>query len=147
MEGIYLLEIQVDSVSLKIGALGRHSFDGRYLYVGSALGPGGYKRVRRHLEVNRGFRNGNHWHIDSLLNSGAITRFWLLPTSRSLECSIARSLLRHFPVAVEGFGSSDCKCKSHLVKLPSESHHRLPSILNDLEEDLRPFSFEPDSGF
>jgi Uri superfamily endonuclease len=53
-----------------------------------------------------------HWHIDTLTEAGTVLGAWTFPGGN--ECDLVTSL-SHLPIAVEGFGSSDCRrCKSHL---------------------------------
>ncbi len=90
---------------------------GRYLYAGSARGPGGIRaRAARHLR--RPARP--HWHIDQLTREARPTSVLALPGGD--ECAIVRRLLRCPGVAapVPGFGSSDCRtCPAHLLALPA----------------------------
>jgi Uri superfamily endonuclease len=86
------------------------------LYVGSALGPGGLKRLERHRAVASGKNKTRRWHIDHLLALGKLKRVFVVRTDEKLECALARELGRHFPPAVKGFGSSDCGCETHLFR-------------------------------
>jgi Uri superfamily endonuclease len=84
-----------------------------YAYVGSALG-GIEQRVRRHKSTSKRRR----WHIDYLLEKASVTGTVAIPGDRkSIECGVAQALLRGDSAAVvaEGFGSSDCGCRSHLI--------------------------------
>lgn len=89
---------------------------GRYLYLGSARGPGGIRaRVARHLRRNK----PKHWHVDHLTARGRIAGVIAAPGGS--ECALARRALRFHSVAapVAGFGSSDCRtCPAHLLRLP-----------------------------
>jgi Uri superfamily endonuclease len=82
---------------------------GRYLYCGSAKGPGGLRaRLGRHMRHGKAIR----WHIDRLTEAGEVPGAWVFPDGD--ECALAASLT-HLPVPVPGFGSSDCRhCPSHL---------------------------------
>jgi len=84
---------------------------GEYLYCGSARGSGGLRgRLARHMRHGKSIR----WHIDSLTESGTVLGAWTFPGGS--ECDLVASL-SHLPIAVEGFGSSDCrKCASHLLR-------------------------------
>ena len=97
--------------SLAVGALGEHVFPaGYYLYVGSAMANLD-RRVARHLRRKKPLR----WHID-FLTTQADER-WALPirASRREECEVARTLAALFaPGPAPGFGSSDCRCETHL---------------------------------
>ena len=67
-KGVYTLLIKIgEKIEADVGALGRVKLDeGYYLYVGSALGPGGLKaRISRHFRKSKKLK----WHIDFLLIS------------------------------------------------------------------------------
>jgi Uri superfamily endonuclease len=87
---------------------------GRYLYCGSANGPGGLKaRLTHHFRCSKPVR----WHVDQLTSSGQLLGSWVVPDGD--ECELVR-MLRHLPVPIPGFGSSDCTtCKSHLLSWPN----------------------------
>jgi sugar fermentation stimulation protein A len=115
MKGTYcLLIVLPDERRMAVGALGECMFPaGVYAYVGSALA-GIEQRVGRH----RGARKRRRWHIDFLLEEGEVIATIAVPSSeKRTECSVARSLQSSGegrPI-VPGFGSSDCKCSSHLL--------------------------------
>jgi histidyl-tRNA synthetase len=90
---------------------------GRYLYCGSAHGPGGlHARVGRHMRRAKTIR----WHIDRLSEVGIVQGAFVF--SDASECELVASLAL-LPVPIPGFGSSDCKtCRSHLLRWPE----RLP---------------------
>ena len=114
--GVYVLIIEVTSdVYLKVGRLGDLVFeDGIYAYVGSAKS--GFKRmIDRHLSKEKKL----FWHIDYLLSSGnvSVREVWI---SRELgECELAGDLIGSHIFRFYGakFGSSDCQCPSHLLRL------------------------------
>ena len=115
-----------DEVSLRVGRLGQFDFEpGRYLYVGSAYGPGGIAaRVTRHLKPKRRL----HWHIDYLSAVSGVDRVWGLPGGD--ECKIVSVLLTDLKTTTPfaGFGSSDCSlCSAHL--LLSTPHLALDQLL------------------
>ena len=116
--GTYVLLIEVlRDTDVRVGRLGVVAFPrGYYCYVGSALGPGGWRaRLARHLRQQK----KPHWHIDHLLRRAVVLETWCAPSVARLECTWARALLR-LPGAmlpVRGFGSSDCHCPAHLVLL------------------------------
>jgi Uri superfamily endonuclease len=72
---------------------------------------GGFKsRLSYHLRDNK----KPHWHIDYLLEKGSLNEIILYDTrNRKVECAMAQTLSHVFD-SVLGFGSSDCKCYSHL---------------------------------
>jgi endonuclease-3 len=116
-EGTYTLLVGLDrDATVEVGALGAHALDrGWYAYTGSAFGPGGFARVERHRELAAGERNVRHWHVDYLLGCpAAAVRAVVRSPASDVECAVARRL----PAGpVEGFGASDCDCRSHLVAL------------------------------
>lgn len=117
--GIYVLLIEVRG-ELSIGALGRQKFDGLYAYVGSAQGPGGFKRVARHCRVASGRAPARRWHIDRLLQHGRLEAVFIRETADpGAECALAAELGEILPPAVPGFGSSDCRCPTHLFGVPA----------------------------
>lgn len=117
LKGTYALVLKLDRPStVTVGKLGTHSFPpGYYLYIGSALG-GIRSRVRRHV------RGGErlHWHIDYLRRVAAVVEVWYLASPERLECRWYRAAasMDGAQVPVVGFGSSECRCPSHLLHSP-----------------------------
>ena len=110
--GIYILLVQVEeSIKVKVGALGRIAFSkGLYAYVGSAQVKM-EKRIKRHLRNEK----RKFWHIDYLLGDpkARILKVFFKEGNKTKECKTAECLSeKGEPIA--SFGSSDCKCKSHL---------------------------------
>jgi Uri superfamily endonuclease len=102
-------------MALQVGKRGMFHFPaGRYVYTGSALN-GVEQRLARHQRQNKRL----HWHIDYLLRYARITSVKVFPTPRKVECALNRKALRQpgAQVVAKGFGSSDCRCASHLVFL------------------------------
>lgn len=110
--GLYLLVLEARR-SLSVGRLGLLTFDGVYLYVGSAQGTAGLRRVERHFNYPLG-GGPMKWHIDALLASGALRAAVAGLTEQSQECKLATALRSHLSPSFRGFGSSDCSCLSHL---------------------------------
>ncbi|MFQ5340329.1 MAG: DUF123 domain-containing protein [Anaerolineae bacterium] len=102
-----------------VGALGTFDLEaGYYLYVGSALN-GLAGRLRRHCRTD-GKRL--RWHIDYLRAQTTLVEVWWTVFAERLECEWA-AVLRRLPGVSEpvaGFGSSDCRCSSHLFYLASK---------------------------
>lgn len=94
---------------------------GRYLYCGSARGPGGLRaRVGRHFRRAKTER----WHIDRLTGAGRMLGAWTVPGGH--ECALVAAL-SGLPVPLPGFGSSDCRhCASHLLGWPDGAPLPLP---------------------
>jgi Uri superfamily endonuclease len=136
--GSYALEFTLyQQQRLTIGRLGEIYFpQGEYIYVGSALGPGGLgARLGRHLK-NDSF--SCHWHID-YIKSYAETRSvcYLMKSAgaiyldssqaqdksalpqKPVECIWSQTLsaLPYANIPAQGFGSSDChyECRAHLI--------------------------------
>jgi Uri superfamily endonuclease len=84
---------------------------GRYLYCGSAKGPGGLKaRLSRHMRRGKPVR----WHVDQLTEQGLVIGSWIFPGGD--ECRLVQ-MCSHLPMPIAGFGSSDCAtCRSHLLQ-------------------------------
>jgi len=115
MKGIYVLLISISKgISVNVGALGTVTFEkGLYAYVGSAQNSL-EKRVERHL----GRAKRKFWHIDYLLDSVGVKVlkvFWA-EALKLEECQISRKIAER-GIPIRGFGSSDCRCESHLFKL------------------------------
>lgn len=100
--------------TIRVGSLGDIRFrQGFHIYVGSALGPGGLKRVARHVRLASEKDKDPRWHIDYL---NIDPHFELVAavcasTLKDMECSLAGSLAGK---SVHNFGCSDCSCGSHL---------------------------------
>jgi Uri superfamily endonuclease len=99
---------------LKIGKLGTLQLKpGFYIYVGSAFGPGGLKaRIAHHCKKAR----RPHWHIDYLGSFLHLIEIWYTydPVQREHQWAQTLSATRGTSVPLAGFGSSDCRCKTHL---------------------------------
>jgi len=99
---------------LRIGRRGElRARPGFYVYVGSALGPGGVgARVRHHERRSARPR----WHIDYLRARADLVEVWHAHDTRRREHQWATivSRLHGASVPMRGFGSSDCGCAAHL---------------------------------
>ena len=121
--GTYVLALWLDAAQrIEIGRLGAAYFPaGWYLYVGSALGPGGVQaRLARHVRRVASGKQA-HWHVDHLRERAIWAGAWGCDSGQRLECSWAAALLRlpEARVIVPGFGASDCQCAAHLVHVPA----------------------------
>lgn len=116
--GVYVLWLYLDKKqSITIGKLGTFQFSpGVYAYCGSAQ-----RNLHQRLERHRRLEKKNHWHIDffrahALFLGAAI----MLNQPKEGECRLVQELLKipssYYPLP--GFGSSDCKCISHFIKIP-----------------------------
>jgi Uri superfamily endonuclease len=112
---------------LIIGKLGTLNLQpGYYVYVGSAFGPGGLKaRVGHHRKST----SRRHWHIDYLSEYLPPAEVWYThdPTHREHRWSDVLAQAEGASIPLPGFGSSDCRCISHLYFLstrPSGNYFR-----------------------
>ena len=112
MKGTYCIVISLEKqASIRVGKLGLLEFrPGFYAYVGSALG-GLEARIQRHLSAGKKKR---FWHIDYLLEHGAVAGTRSIISPERLECDMAGEMDRIAETPINGFGSSDCSCRSHL---------------------------------
>ena len=110
-----MLIIQVDeNVDVNVGALGKLTFEkGLYAYVGSAQA-NLEQRIKHHLRKEKRL----FWHIDYLLNNSAarIVKVLYKQADKTEECDLAE-VIGEIGEPVDGFGCSDCSCKSHLFRI------------------------------
>jgi Uri superfamily endonuclease len=115
LKGVYVLIIQLDEdTGVNVGAIGRLTFKkGLYAYVGSAQN-NLEQRVKRHLRKEK----RKFWHVDYLLGNVATKVVEVLyeQADKTEECAIAR-VIGERGESMDGFGSSDCSCKSHLFRV------------------------------
>ncbi|NYB51147.1 MAG: GIY-YIG nuclease family protein [Methanobacteriaceae archaeon] len=116
-KGTYCIFIQLKKGQvIQIGKLGKINFHkGYYVYVGSAMNSLD-GRIQRHLGNSKKL----HWHIDYLLENpqSEIMGVYLSDDGVKHECEIATQIALQ-GVEIPNFGSSDCKCKSHLIYFAS----------------------------
>ena len=99
---------------------------GFYVYIGSAFGPGGLKaRIGHHCKNTA----HPHWHIDYLTSALTLKEIWYTgdPVRREHQWAETISIIRGASVPLIGFGSSDCRCQSHLYffkSKPGSKHFR-----------------------
>ena len=110
VKGSYILLVELATgKGIFVGKLGYVSFPkASYAYVGSAMN-GLRARLVRHLREEKKL----HWHIDYFLKEAEIKEIILCQAEERIECSLAQALAGEFQ-SIPGFGSSDCKCQSHL---------------------------------
>ena len=111
--GLYVIALGLAAFqTIRIGALGARDFPaGVYLYVGRAR-RNLRQRVRRHMDGAGALR----WHVDYLRREAEPIGALVAPGDD--ECALARRLAS-LPGAevVPRFGSSDCRCPGHLIRL------------------------------
>ena len=115
--GTYVLILAAtDTRCLRVGQLGNLILRrGWYVYVGSAFGSGG---LRARLAHHRKPAPRPHWHIDYLRLHAELRRIWYTydPARREHEWAYLLQRLAGVEVPMPGFGSSDCRCRSHLLR-------------------------------
>jgi Uri superfamily endonuclease len=101
---------------IRVGKLKQAEFaPGIYLYIGSARNGLG-RRLARHLRKEKKV----FWHIDYFLQKARIKEIWVR-NDYFEECQIlseVKTSLKNSCFLLKKFGSSDCRCPSHLIYLP-----------------------------
>ena len=108
---------------IEIGKLGSFEFPhGFYIYTGSALNKP--KRIERHFSKIKKKR----WHIDYLLEKADVVKVFL---SEEKECEVNKRIFQipNASIIARKFGSTDCKCKSHLAYFTGSSTKNLEEFL------------------
>lgn len=113
--GTYVLVLRAERcASVQIGRLGvLQVHRGHYLYVGSALGPGGLKaRLGHHLRPVARPR----WHIDYVRKVLTLHEIWYACNERRWESDWAQALAEvpGLTAPLRGFGASDRPGETHL---------------------------------
>lgn len=118
-KGTYVLFLSFyDDIEAEVGALGTVRLDaGDYCYVGSAMG-GLDQRISRHLAHTKKIR----WHIDRLTVRCDDMAAYESEGESLPECRLAEMLTEIGSVpAFDGFGCSDCCCRTHLFRVDKRS--------------------------
>ncbi|NMB77670.1 MAG: DUF123 domain-containing protein [Methanomicrobiales archaeon] len=135
-KGVYCLIFHNPDCIVTVGALGEVPFErGWHIYVGSALGSGGLKRLDRHIALAQEKNKRPKWHVDYLLTSEQFPLRYAVcaPTTLRIECLLASALGgRSVPL----FGSGDCGCPSHLF-------YRETDPIREVREVFRCLSLSP----
>ncbi|MDD5169536.1 MAG: DNA/RNA nuclease SfsA [Syntrophales bacterium] len=118
--GCYILILRLtEDRTLTIGGLGNLFFPrGYYCYVGSAK-RNLTKRLERHLRKRKKF----FWHIDYLRDAAATCTAIPIRTGDHLEHELAAAVGRIADHSIPSFGSSDCRCPSHLFGMEEDPLH------------------------
>lgn len=133
LKGAYVLDLRLRrKVRLALKSLAYPELPrGRYLYCGSANGPGGVAaRVGRHAKDEKVLK----WHVDYLRAEARLEMVYIARNGD--ECDLVSELVRRgATVPIPRFGSSDCRnCPSHLLAV-------------DQEVDLASFGWEKYEGW
>ena len=126
-------------LKIKVGSLGVVGFKrGYYVYVGSGQS---YleKRIQRHKKRIKKVK----WHIDYLTtNSGVkVMEVAAYDLPKKYECILADMLRSMGFKSVKGFGSTDCKCISHLYRIDVD----FDRIVDEISDKVRvkPIRLDP----
>lgn len=135
-KGTYALVIELENDrTAEIGALGEKQLEnGFYVYIGSAFSQSGLKRLENHVKILEGEKQRSTWHIDYLtsLDESCFVKAFVTP--EKIECELASRLNME---SIDGFGCSDCSCRSHLFFSSDLKHleKQLESRLERIESD------------
>ncbi|MCF7953655.1 MAG: DNA/RNA nuclease SfsA [Spirochaetales bacterium] len=123
--GVYFIVMKVsEEMKLPISSLGSPVLKpGWYIYAGSAK-KNLLQRINRHLRKNKRLR----WHIDYLTTRADSIKAFPIRTLKDIECSLAGDIRRISDGFVPKFGSSDCRCPSHLFYFSSNPLQRRSMI-------------------
>lgn len=142
--GTYVLLVELPTrTAVDVGRLGRLDLDaGVYAYVGSAHGSGGLSARLGRYFVGPERR---HWHIDFLLEHAEVAGAFYRVENRRFECEWAGWLEARTGRFIPGFGSSDCRCSSHLFFVGDA--RELEEMIRDVGCELKATHFsESDDG-
>jgi Uri superfamily endonuclease len=134
-KGIYCLVFENPGCVIRIGALGEVAFQsGWHIYIGSALGSGGLKRLMRHISMASSHDRKPKWHVDYLLMSPVFSLDYTVHgvTGERLECRLVDTLNDS---GVPAFGSSDCSCTSHLLYRQNDPKEEILAAFRKLQLD------------
>lgn len=107
----YILILKLKrNLSIEVGRLGFINFKrGFYIYIGSAK-RNINSRIERHLNKEKKL----HWHIDYLTKNKNFEIKLIYLIENYEECQISKIFNQNNFLFIKNFGSSDCKCESHL---------------------------------
>ena len=120
--GCYILILNLpEDQTIAVGSLGNVSFPkGYYLYVGSAK-----KNLAKRMERHCRKRKNLFWHIDYLREVASSCIALPIRTGDDLEHELAAAVDRIAHWRIARFGSSDCRCETHLFGMREDPvHHR-----------------------
>lgn len=139
VSGTYVLILMSRGASaVQIGRWGVLAVEpGYYLYVGSAFGPGGVRsRVLRHCQEAK----KKHWHIDYLRDLVEPIGAWYSHSPERIEHQWAEIFSSSSSLKdIQNFGSSDCRCDSHLFHTTRKPTHA--KIISLLGQDIEFWSY------
>lgn len=131
-KGTYCLVFRNPACTVRTGALGNIVFRaGWHVYVGSALGSGGLKRLERHIALAGDRNRSPKWHVDYLLTNPdfQLSSAVYACMGTRMECRVAAALGGD---DVPDFGCSDCRCNSHLLYRPGDPVEEITGVFRNL---------------
>ncbi len=138
--GVYLLKLKLEEdKNIEIGALGQKDFPAGYFFYAGTAQKNLKSRIKRHYSKEKKL----HWHIDYLLKEAELINDYIFELPREGECFLAELMqLNGGQVLVDGFGASDCSCRSHLIYFSFEkgaifSNNKLDEL--DLKKEFRKY--------
>lgn len=119
--GSYLVVLAFEKEhTLAVGKLGHLTFQrGFYVYAGSAMANLSARLARHQRKTKK-----RRWHLDYIRPSAASFEGLAIRSSARLECPIAKALSETLKPGPKGFGSSDCRCPTHLFYSEINPFHR-----------------------
>jgi sugar fermentation stimulation protein A len=119
--GSYLLLFENDSRFIDdIGSIKKLTLErGYYIYAGSGMN-NLFKRIAYHKKKAK----KKFWHIDYVKNRFKLLADIPVVTGRDMECTLAHRMLLIGGNGIEGFGASDCTCRSHLFHFDENPLYR-----------------------
>jgi endonuclease-3 len=137
-KGTYILFLESKKgLESEVGKLGKVKMDkGLYAYVGSAMGKSVNleNRVKRHQELASKKKGNKQWHIDYFTTAPGVSVTGVIRVAgKDIECDVA-GLLENIgaKIVADGFGSSDCKCRTHFFSITEDIAESLVRQLPDL---------------
>ena len=109
--GTYALVLCLSAAkTITVGRRGPIHFPaGYYVYVGSAL-KNLASRIQRHLALTKKL----HWHIDYFRAEAEVVGVCCIRQPIRYECALAGEIAKLADAHIPKFGSSDCRCQTHL---------------------------------
>lgn len=123
MIGTYVLFLEAKKdMKTEIGKLGKVRIGkGLYAYVGSALGKSVNleNRIKRHERLASKKKGNLQWHIDYFTTAPGVAVTGVAKIiGKGIECKAAGLMEKSGGrLVADGFGSSDCKCKTHFFSI------------------------------
>ncbi len=126
MMGTYVLFLESKKdVEPEVGRLGKIKIPrGLYAYVGSAMGKtiNLQNRINRHRRLAEKKKGSKRWHIDYFTTAPGVKITGVVKiTGKRIECRLADLMdTCGGKMVAEGFGSSDCKCRTHFFSVTED---------------------------